>query len=123
MVMPKKVDNPGQLIDWVKKSRYRVDLLLAIVEQNAAGYIPNGAQVIRQSGLNWCRSAQSNANQALKELRDTNLLINHGTKTYTELEVNWQTLGLISDWMEENGQDRLDDQLKKGNFRSLKVKS
>jgi hypothetical protein len=96
-----------KLFKWLHKSKARNFILQAVRRLNKSGCHPNGAAVIRSAGMHWCKSVESNARIAIRQLLDTGWIKNVGTKHNMGLTCG-PLLGVISDALEEMGKPRLD---------------
>lgn len=130
------------LLKWFKRSVHRIAMLQSVAHLNAAGTCPTQAEamrfcdtmaIVQASRYRIGRAAwrgyrfeshRSNGRAACRALLKAGLLEEipvtpEGSKYRVDrgLTINWEMLGVLSDWMEENGAEedqRLDTLLSKG---------
>jgi len=100
----------ARLLTWLNASSHRQELFWAVARLNAEGIRPDQQEAMTSAHRPYeAPSHLSNGSQAIRDLVAARMLVNANQKRGAyALEIGWELIGVLSDWQEENGNERLD---------------
>jgi hypothetical protein len=99
-----------KLVAWLNASDHRKKIFESVARLNAFGQFPSQVKAMDRAQRQYhCDSMRSLGSQAVRELIREGFLVNKsGSPARMALYVNYDFIGVLSDWQEENGMSRLD---------------